>query len=173
MIGTAINSDFNDTFTGTATDTVMLAGGGMATASLWTYQLALNLENGAINDSMAIDGFVKHAIGPHPGDDVNGPQLTFNLAVDADKAVSTPGGQQVSASNASKSLPHTGIGHSDTLTSANLTATVVTSFPGFVDDINGFTFQTMAVHTPEPSMVLLISIGCVWLLVHRRLIHWI
>ena len=66
------------------------------------------------------------------GDDVDGPQLTFNLAVDADKAVSTPGGQQVSASNASKSLPHTGIGHSDTLTSANLTATVVTSFPGCV-----------------------------------------
>jgi hypothetical protein len=169
LIGTAINSDFNDTFTGTATDTVTLASGGTATVGLWTYQLALNLENGAINDSMAINGFVKHAIGPHPGDDVNGPQLTFNLTVDADKAVATPAGQEVSASDAPKSLPHPGLtpAHSDILASAGLTATVVTSFPGFIDDINGFTFQTMAVHTPEPTMAFLIAIGCVLLFAYR------
>jgi len=85
-------------------------------------------------------------------------------------SVATPGRQQVSASDAPKSLPHPGLtpAHSDTLESASLTATVVTSFPGLIDDINGFTFQTMAVHTPEPTLGFLVAIGCVLLFAYGR-----
>ena len=94
----------------------------------------------------------------------------FNDTFTADNAVATPGGQQVSASDAPKSLPHPGLtpAHSDTLESASLTATVVTSFPGFIDDIHGFTFQTMAVHTPEPTIAFLLAIGCVLLFAYGR-----
>jgi hypothetical protein len=156
LVGGAILKDFDEVFRMTAQVQVPLPGGGTATANAWEVILAVNLDNGAINDGMSINGSIKHLVGPHAGDALQGPPLPFNLVVDADNAT----GGKVSATVASFMLAHPSIDHQDLFKGSSLTATVSSSL--FVDDITGYTFSAGAMHVvPEPSTFILVATGLV------------
>lgn len=170
LTGGGITKDFNDIFTGTAYTSVDLPGGGTAEAAAWTFSLDVNLDAGTINDAISINGNVTHVIGPHLGDSLNGPQLTFNTLANADNAVDN----LVTSTSPVKSGLHFGPAqHLDILrdpttepwVGAKLTATV--SSTAFFDDITGYTFQTGAIHVPEPTSTALFILGLAVLIGHR------
>ncbi len=172
LIGGVV-TDTTDTsldFMGVSKGLVQTAGGGMAMADFWKWDLMVTITNGFINDDVAINGFVQHAIDPHPGEVGGGPQLPFSVSIDTKGTTGTP----ISATSARQQGKHFGTsGHIDILrdpvnpaVGATLTGTVDRGT--LIDSITGFTFETGAVHTPEPSTFFTVLLVLASLVLLRR-----
>jgi hypothetical protein len=187
-------------FSGTAFGTTTTSTGGTATVKLWSWVGGFTLfdDQGVYpdpeQDIVQIVGLVQHEIGPDPGDNLQGPQLTYNLSA---KTIFAP--FEKTATGAGGQLDHPPSSrtpkHVDQLPGAFLSGTVnhVTTLH---HELTGFTFQLTAKHQclagagsqtqaaqqlegcpcescpapiPGPATVLLVSTGWVALVAFVRL----
>ncbi|MDB9421795.1 PEP-CTERM sorting domain-containing protein [Microcystis aeruginosa CS-563/04] len=145
--GTDIKSTVNTPITGQAFGIKNLVGGGTANVPLWSFDVTLQFvsynDSFVFNDTLTVNGNVRHEIGPDPGDAVQGPPLPFLLKIDADNEVNNKVKETL---NPLPKDPHPGTAkHTDELTDATLQG--LTSSTLNFDSIDSWNFIVKANHS--------------------------
>lgn len=154
--GTELDDTTTTHLTGTLFGQTVLPGGGVGKVTLWSFDLDMQFwsvqDSLIFNEQILTNGHVMHEIGPHQKDALQGPQLGFNLRVNADDAKN----KEVMDTDPLVSLLHPAK-HTDELFTSRLHASTESTL--VLDEILNWDLTLRARHIPEPSTLTLLLAG--------------